>query len=432
MTDLVIAIFSGTTLGIVAGVLPGISPFGILLLIFPWLLEMSSMEILFLYISLLSASQYFGSVTSIYFGIAGESSSFPAVIEGHALYKQGREKQAIMFTSLGSFIGTFFGFLAFAGFVVTFKNIYLTSLQEFTLLLMIGIISTFLIQNSNISRLLMFTVPLALAHLGMKDSSVIPKTDFEIDFFKYGIQYFPIVMAMICAKEILADVVNVKSDKIQQSRFDPFEFFKYKYSMLRGIIIGAVGGLLPGLTTIAGSNISYSVEKKITHDYKKGNMNCLISAETANNVSSITQLAPLIVFGLPITASEMVVYDILENKGWSPSGEIFWTIMSIGWPLLLVANFVVMLLAWKYARVLTALVPKNGKQFQWIMLVVCALIVYTIGNTIAFQGWQFLFVFLVCLPIAIFTKQINYMPLAYWLIISDTLLSNFYRLFQIY
>ena len=73
-------ILFGSLLGLLSGLIPGIGNFILLLVATPILLTMSPIDILITYIALTSISQYIGSVPATMFGIAGESSSFPAVI----------------------------------------------------------------------------------------------------------------------------------------------------------------------------------------------------------------------------------------------------------------------------------------------------------------------------------------------------------------
>jgi hypothetical protein len=91
-----------------------------------------------------------------------------------------------------------------------------------------------------------------------------------------------------------------------------------------------------------------------------------------------------------------------------------------------------MLLSWKYAWTLTKVMPKDNNLLAAILFLLCAVLCYTIGDIIAFQGWQFLTVFILCTPFIFLCKDVNFMPMAYWLIIGDLILSNFYRLFQLY
>lgn len=227
MNDIILVVTVGSILGMFAGLVPGIGIFASLIMIYPFLLTLTPMETIFLYIALACATQYFGSVTAIYFGVPGESSSLPAVIEGHALYGQGRAHEAIVFSSIGSFLGSFIGVAFFCLLAFMLSGFFPTSLQQFIALAVIGFASTILIKNSIRAKILMFVIPLLIAHLGMPGMSVIPQFNFGFDFVKYGIHYFPFILGLICAKQIMFADTVIPSNA-QKNKANPLDFLRYK------------------------------------------------------------------------------------------------------------------------------------------------------------------------------------------------------------
>ena len=93
----------------IAGLLPGIGVFAAVAILYPVILDWPPAAVILFYFALVSSSQYFGSITAIYLGIGGESSSFPAVIEGYSLSSMGRGSEALWLTGAGSFVGTMAG-----------------------------------------------------------------------------------------------------------------------------------------------------------------------------------------------------------------------------------------------------------------------------------------------------------------------------------
>ena len=75
--------------GIFAGLIPGIGVFTVLVLLYPLLLDLTIVQLLILYIPIISISQYIGSVPALYFKIPGEATSFIATEYGHDLFKKG-------------------------------------------------------------------------------------------------------------------------------------------------------------------------------------------------------------------------------------------------------------------------------------------------------------------------------------------------------
>ena len=102
---ILLGLFGGT----IAGLTPGVGVSVIMALSGFFLHRFNAIELILYYTSVLSASQYIGSMTAIIFGVPGESSSMPAVKEGVPLRKQGRGSEAIAATAVGSFVGSFVG-----------------------------------------------------------------------------------------------------------------------------------------------------------------------------------------------------------------------------------------------------------------------------------------------------------------------------------
>ncbi len=103
---MIFAFTIGCIFGIISGLVPGITLFVSLIMVYPFLLAMSPLEVMVVYITLASMSQFFGSVSATLFSVPGSLTSLPALYEGHYLTKQGQGSQAIMFAAIGSFIGS--------------------------------------------------------------------------------------------------------------------------------------------------------------------------------------------------------------------------------------------------------------------------------------------------------------------------------------
>ena len=108
MFELLSAFVVGLGLGVVSGIVPGLNVFVSILLVFPLLITWEPTSIMFMYITLASVHQYFGSVSATVFAIPGTSTSLPALHEGHGMFQSGRGSEAIMTAAIGSFFASFF------------------------------------------------------------------------------------------------------------------------------------------------------------------------------------------------------------------------------------------------------------------------------------------------------------------------------------
>jgi putative tricarboxylic transport membrane protein len=76
-----IAVLVGSTIGMIAGLLPGLGILASSLIAFPFISGWTPINVFLFYASLTQISQFCGSVTTIYTGVAGEASSMPTVNE---------------------------------------------------------------------------------------------------------------------------------------------------------------------------------------------------------------------------------------------------------------------------------------------------------------------------------------------------------------
>ena len=96
----------GVALGLVAGLLPGIGNVVVLMLVYPFITDFNLFQIILFYLCLACAAQYTGSVVATTLAVPGETSSLPAVTEGHKMFRSGRGNYAISNSAIGSFVGS--------------------------------------------------------------------------------------------------------------------------------------------------------------------------------------------------------------------------------------------------------------------------------------------------------------------------------------
>lgn len=433
MLELIFASIAGGTLGLIAGIIPGIGMFATVAILYPWLLDLSPAAVIIFYTTLISSSQYFGSITAIYLGIAGESSSFPAVIEGPTLAANGQGSKAIWLTGFGSFIGTFVGMSVMMLAVTAGASYTLTTIQTMLLFTVISFTLFMLSKNQWYVNVAMVLVAAGASHLGVSANDSVPLISFGQSWLSSGISYFSLAAGLICMKEVFA--VNKTSFNYNKNQL-PYPLLSsawgVKGSVLRGSLLGSIGGLVPGITTVASSHLSYAVEK-IVHrkTYKKGHMPSIVSSETANNSGSITQLIPLLLFGIPITGSETIIYNILDSKGWAGVNNAPWELFFEHWWLLLVVNLTVLLIAVRFSSTVIKLMPSNQYIITIAVFLLLAISVYWIGTIQTSTGIFDLIVFLLSTAIAYKWPKINWLPFVFCMVIGDIWLEQGYRYYQL-
>ena len=425
----------GILSGIVSGLVPGIGMTTIVMSMYLVLLSFDVGQILIFYFCLLASSQYFGSIPAIFLGVAGESSSYPAVIEGHALAKSGRGAEAIWFTGISSFVGSIIGLgFLLAASTLLGNRMALSTGTTLLIMLIVSLLVCVTTTNSWKINLLLTVIAVILAHVGVGNSSSIPYINFGLPWLSSGISYIALSAALISVKEvILTESKDHSSISYSTTKFKTLviESLRYRWSMLRGSVLGAFGGLVPGLTTIASSHYAYTVEKLISKNHQTGHMPALISAEGANNSGAVTMLLPLLMFGVPITLSEAIIFGILDSKSWSFTAQVPLQLFLDHWYVMVAANIVSLILAIKFAPHLVKIFPKNKNTLSAVVFAILLVIVYLTGEFGQGSGVFNVVIFLIASAIAIVTPNINYLPFIFWLVIGNVMIETFYRYLQL-
>jgi TctA family transporter len=170
------------------------------------------------------------------------------------------------------------------------------------------------------------------------------------------------------------------------------------------------------------------VEKKL---YPTAPGKLLVASETANNSGQFASMLPLLLIGIPITGSEIVLYSMLIDAGWSPfqfdnvsmNADL---LMKQIVPWFVVANLVGLIIAWPLARQVLN-VFANSKKFIIVLLAVGMLLLNTYLGYLDYRLWLYtscLFVFSV---VGLLIKKYETVPLIFMFILGNDIEGVFYR-----
>tara|TARA_B100001057_G_scaffold500530_1_gene616135 strand:+ start:49 stop:1371 length:1323 start_codon:yes stop_codon:yes gene_type:complete len=437
MFELLIVLL-GTVAGIMAGLLSGIGAFATVLICYPFLLHLDPIHIILFYVCLITATQYVGSVVAIYLGIPGEATSMPSVIEGRRLYKRQMAHFAITNTALGSFIG---GVLAIGFTLLILPNIMsvfeLTWKNNFRFFLFVGVFLVIVLSsNKNIFvSVLQMIAGCILGVVGVHPLYGHERFTFGIPDLAFGIPEVSAVFAIFVLPILFkAENRDVDLNKLTQIKNtmsftkNIIVFVRSIKSSLRGTVLGYFLGLVPGVGTILASNVSYGIEKKVSHS----SLDRVTASETANNSGVFSMLLPFLVVGIPIVGSEAVIYELIVQKGFTFGLEhdVSGLVMSIV-PWLLLVNIIMILVSWPLARYLIKIYQVPLKYVKIACLLLLAYTIFYVGNS---QGLLSLHVisFLALLPLGYLFRNYNTLPLIVSFLMAEQLESIVIRQWLLY
>jgi len=434
MIETLIVCLLGIILGTITGLIPGIGVTAAMILCFPFLVHLEVFNLIIFYVSLACMVQYSGSLTSIYFGIPGETNSLPASIEGIKFTKKHRAGLAIGLCAIGSLIGGTIAVLITYPFIDLITNQLVQSMSTNfkSIIFIIVILLCFFGYNKRnfIVNFFLCALGYALSLPGENNLKQGFQYTFDIDALQMGIPLISVLTAFIMVPTVYS-LKNKLDNKINNQNFYLGKVFvlvkKNIKSILRGGLIGYICGFVPGVSTTLSSNTAYAVETKInsTSVSKK-----LVASETANNSGQFASILPLFLLGIPITGSEVILYDLLVTKGWEPTSAIQQTVTNnvilklIPWFIL--TNILAVVICWPLSKNIIGLLNLTKSQikiFLIILIVVSNIYLGYIDNRVIF----YLIITAILSVFGVLLRKHNCMPLIFIFILGKEIAENITR-----
>jgi len=200
------AVFAGSFMGTVVGVLPGLGPSATIAILLPMTLTMGPTTGLIMLAGIFFGAQYGGSTTSILFRMPGEASSVITSIDGHEMAKKGRAGAALTASAIGSFLAANMGFIGLALFAVPLARYALRfGPPEYFALSFGGLLILANVSGgSRLRNLAMVGVGVMLGTVGTDPIAGALRLDFGVSFLAKGIDYTAVLIGLFGMAEIIA------------------------------------------------------------------------------------------------------------------------------------------------------------------------------------------------------------------------------------
>ncbi|MDR1648238.1 MAG: tripartite tricarboxylate transporter permease [Zoogloeaceae bacterium] len=399
--------FLGVLLGTLIGVLPGLGPVATIAMLLPVTYGLPPLSALIMLAGIYYGAQYGGSTTAILVNLPGESSSVVTCLDGYALARKGRAGAALGIAALASF---------FAGTVATLIIAVAASpLAEFALkfgpaeyfsLMLLGLIAAVVLaQGDFLKALAMVALGLLLGVVGTDVNSGEERFTFGLPELADGINFVVLSMGLFGIAEIIANLEVQEKREVFTRNIGTLlpnreEFKAASKPALRGTLLGAVLGILPGGGAVLSSFTAYTLEKRLAKDpsrFGQGAIEGVAAPEAANNAGAQTSFIPLLVMGLPSNAVMALMVGAMMIHGIVPGPqvmeerpELFWGLIVSMW----IGNFFLVLLNLPLVGLWARLLSVPYRLLYPIILVFCCVGIYSINNSAFDVGLALVFGFL--------------------------------------
>jgi putative tricarboxylic transport membrane protein len=322
----------GIFIGIILGVLPGVSGMTGMVLLLPYVTMMTPDQAMVILLTLSSVSSTGGSLTSILFGVPGDTSNAATILDGYSLAKKGQAAYAMGASLTSAALAGILGAILLYGLIPVVKPIVLSfGSPEFFFMILLGVSCIALVGASDAGGMVRGLVS---GGLGLLLSLVGTDVVTGEARFTLGTSYLldgiPISVAALGAfamaemisltieGKAIAEMVEGVTLGFRQVLDGFFAVFRKWRAFLLGSAAGAVVGILPGIGGNAGCWIGYGLAKQMSRTpelFGNGAIEGVIAPEAANHSTKGGDLLPTLAFGIPGSVSMSIILAGLTMKG---------------------------------------------------------------------------------------------------------------------
>lgn len=301
----------GLIIGLVFGVLPGLSVPIAMAVFLPFTLYMDFVSAILFLTAIFTGGGFGGSVPAILMNVPGTTAAIATCFDGYPMARQGRHNEALGLALAASTFGAIIGY--------TLLLILLEPISRFVLklgapeLFLIAVAGLFLIAALSGKYfwrgILAGAAGLMLGTMGMSSSGVVRGTMGSM-YMLDGISTTAAIIGLFAASElfglarkeyIVADA-SARQVKLSLIARGFFGAFKKWGLILRGGLIGSLVGTVPGVGSTVSNLVSYSLARSVSKDpdsFGTGNPDGVIAAESANSSSEGGSMVALLALGIP-------------------------------------------------------------------------------------------------------------------------------------
>jgi putative tricarboxylic transport membrane protein len=317
------AMLLGLPLGLIIGLLPGLSGITAFAFLIPFTFGMSPLVGLAFLLSAYAAVSQGGSMTAIILGVPGEVPNAATVIDGYEMTKQGRAGEAIGAALMENF------FLALTG------------------IAFIAVLSS----GSPTKGLIAGGLGIFMSMFGYSPTEGVPRFWLGIDYMLDGFRLVPLAMGLFAVPEILSLMTSGKTItqsgviqpiSLRQVMKGALAVFRYPGVFFRSSAIGSVIGIMPGVGGSTAPFVAYATAKQTSphpETFGTGRIEGVIAPETSSNAKEGGALVPTLALGIPGSASMALMLGAFIILGLQPGPEFLVKHMDLAFGLAVILAF---------------------------------------------------------------------------------------------
>jgi putative tricarboxylic transport membrane protein len=395
----------GIAVGFAVGILPGIGGPVALALMLPFVFTMTPVEAFAFLLGMLSVTATTGDITSILFGVPGESISAAVVLDGHPMAKNGEAGRALGAALMSSLVGAVIGAFMLALAIPIVRPLVLSfGSPEFFALALLGITFVAALSGTNkLKGIIMGGVGLVFAMVGLDPQSGVQRYTFGQLSLWDGVGLVPVTVGLFAIPEIVD--LWIKQSSIAERRMGKIggvwqgvkDTFIHWGITLRCSMLGTFVGIIPGLGGSAAQWVAYAHAVQSTPDKKgfgHGDVRGVLGPGAANNSKEGGNLIPTIAFGVPGSVSMAILLGAFLIQGLVPGPSMLTTNLALTFSfvwLIVISNIITVGLCFLFLNQLVKITYVRSALLMPGLLLLVYLGSYADKNSLFDMGMTLLF-----------------------------------------
>jgi len=303
------ALFVGMLVGMTVGMLPGLGGVAAVSMLLPFVYLLDQYAGLAMLLGATAVVYTSDTITSVLVGAPGSPASAPTAIEGHALAKEGHAARALSVGFIASMVGGVIGAIVLTLAIPVAGPIVLAlGTAELFMFACVGLYYASSLMGGNVVRgVLVACFGLGIGTIGPAPAAAEFRFTFGQAYLLDGISLTIVALGLFGVAEVLS--MLAEGGGISRARVvltdwgaGAREAWRSRWLILRGALIGVLGGFVPAVGASASTWVAYAHAVRTTRDksrFGKGEIRGIAAAEGANNATVIADLVPTMLFSVP-------------------------------------------------------------------------------------------------------------------------------------
>jgi putative tricarboxylic transport membrane protein len=395
----------GVGLGFWVGLLPGLGGATTLALMLPFIYNMQPVEAFAFLLGMHAVVATTGDITSILFGVPGESTTAAIILDGHAMAKKGQAGRALGAALTSSLIGAMIGAFALAAAVPIVRPLVLTfGSPELFMLAVVGLafIASLSGQGARgmVRGFLAGGLGLMLAMVGQDPQAGVPRYTFDSMYLWQGLDLVPVLVGLFAIPEMIDLAVrgtsiagNAPTGRLSSGVLEGVkDAFRHFGLTIRCSLIGTFIGIMPGLGGAVAQWMAYGHATQSARNeeerkgFGQGDVRGVLGPGAACNSKEGGSLIPTIAFGVPGSTSMAILLGGFFLLGLIPGPDMLTKHLSLTFSMvwtIVLANLITVGLCFLLLNRLTALTYVRGHLLVPVILVLVFIGSYATNSSYA-------------------------------------------------